>query len=102
MSDIKVFGTLKQGKNCRIDHGCIFTGNVVLGDYVHIGPYSVFHGGAGITIGSYSGFSAFTSVFTSCSDFSGVTLFGPTIPDDYVVEKTRPVVIGDFVITGVK
>ena len=99
---IEVYGNLKFGKHVRIDHGCIFTGDVVLGDYVHVAPYCVFHGGAGISVGDFSGFSAGTHIYTSCDDFSGETLFGPTVPDECKNVKTVPMEIGSYVITGAK
>jgi bifunctional UDP-N-acetylglucosamine pyrophosphorylase / glucosamine-1-phosphate N-acetyltransferase len=38
---IDVRGTLECGRDCYIDVNCVFEGNVVLGDKVHIGPFSV-------------------------------------------------------------
>lgn len=101
-SHAKIYGNLKVGKNVRIDDGCILTGDIEIGDYVHIGAYSVLLGKNGIKIGSFTGFSPFTVIFTSCDDFSGETLFGPTIPEEYKNIKHSPVTIGDFVICGVK
>ena len=99
---IEVYGNLRCGKNVRIDDGCIFTGDVEIGDYVHIAPYCVFHAGAGIKIGSFSGFSAFSTFHTACDDFTGETLFGPTVPEHLKNVKEMPMEIGEFVIFGVK
>ncbi len=40
---IDVRGTLTCGKDVFIDVGCVFSGNVVLGDNVRIGPYCVLN-----------------------------------------------------------
>lgn len=76
-----IYGSLKTGKKCRIDDGVIITGDVVLGDYVHIGPYCVLHGKSGIEIGDYSGMSSFVAIYSQSDDFSGRSLVGPCVPD---------------------
>lgn len=100
--NIHSYGTLSVGKNCRIDDGCIFTGNVEIGDYVHVGPYCVFHGGGGIKVGDYSGFSGGCMIYTTSDDFSGNFLFGPNLPDDVRNVKTVPLEIGRYVIFGAR
>lgn len=50
-------GTLTLGRDVFIDVGCIFEGDVILEDNVHIGPYCVIrhsHIGAGSHIDAYS------------------------------------------------
>ena len=101
-NNIKVYGNLKYGKEVRIDDGCIFTGDVEIGDYVHIAPYCVFNGGAGIKIGSFCGFSTFTVIHTKSDDFSGEMLFGPTLPKSMTRVKSVPLVIEDYVLIGVR
>ena len=54
---IDVRGTLKVGSDVVIDVGCVFEGDVVLEDGVHIGPYCVVknsHLGAGTQVEAYS------------------------------------------------
>ena len=89
------------GKHCRIDDGAILTGNIVLGDYVHIGPYCVLTGGEGIHIGDYTGLAAFVSVLTASDDFSGRSMVNPCIPEEYKPHLRRDkVLIGENVIIG--
>ena len=54
---IDVRGTLSCGRDVTIDIGCVFEGNVVLGDRVSVGPYCVIretHIGPGSEILAYS------------------------------------------------
>lgn len=54
---IDVRGSLKVGNDVVIDVGCVFEGDVVLEDGVHIGPYCVVkdsHLGAGTQVEAYS------------------------------------------------
>lgn len=96
-----IFGNVKMGKNVRIDAGCILTGDIEIGNYVHLAPYCVLHGNAKITIGDYSGFSAFAVMHSESDDFSGRSLFGPTIPDQYKPhKKSGAITIGRGVIFG--
>lgn len=97
----RFYGNVKLGKSVRIDDGVIITGDVEIGDYVHIGPYSVLHGRGGIRIGDYCGFSAFTTMFSESDDFSGRSMFGPCIPVEYKPHYVRGgIVIGRCVFVG--
>jgi bifunctional UDP-N-acetylglucosamine pyrophosphorylase/glucosamine-1-phosphate N-acetyltransferase len=54
---VDVRGKLSCGRDVEIDVGCIFEGNVTLGDNVHIGAYSVIRNSniaAGTEISAYS------------------------------------------------
>ncbi len=54
---LDVRGTLTCGRDVRIDVGCVFEGEVMLGDQVAIGPYSVLRDveiGAGTAIAAFS------------------------------------------------
>lgn len=71
------------GKNSRIDDGAVITGDVEIGDWVHIGAYVVITGRAGVKIGNYSAISMFCTILTGSDDFSGRSMAGPTIPVKY-------------------
>ena len=65
---IDVRGSLKVGNDVVIDVGCVFEGDVVLEDGVHIGPYCVVknsHLGAGTQVEAYSHIDEAT-VATDC------------------------------------
>jgi dTDP-4-amino-4,6-dideoxy-D-glucose acyltransferase len=96
-------GTVIVGANSRIDHGCILTGDVTLGDYVHLAPYCVLYGKAGISIGNYSGFGAFTAMHSESDDYSGACMFGPNVPDEYRTAAIRSkIIIAPHVIGGTR
>ena len=92
---------LVVGRNTRIDDGCIITGNVEIGDYVHIAANCLITGTAGVVIGNYTGIAAFTSILTATDDFSGRSMVGPTVPTKYrKFLKRGQVIIGRNVIVG--
>ena len=43
------------GSNVRIDDFCILSGNITIGNYVHISAYTALYGKYGIKIGNYCG-----------------------------------------------
>ncbi len=71
------------GPHARIDDGVVITGNVEIGAYVHIGAYCVLTGKHGIRIGDYSAISPFTAIFSASDDYSGGSMCGPCIPDEF-------------------
>lgn len=94
-------GKVKIGQQARVDHGAILTGDVELGRNVHLAAYVSVFGKYGVTIGDYTGLSAFTVVLSASDDFSGRSMFGPTIPDEYKpFLKTGHVRIGKNCIIG--
>src|SRR5690606_11426034 len=71
--------------------------------YVHIAPYCVFYGKAGIEIGDYSGFGAFTAFHSESDDYSGRSMFGPCVPDECQPYKQRQkITIGRNVLGGTR
>jgi acetyltransferase-like isoleucine patch superfamily enzyme len=101
---VQFFSTdVEIGENCRIDHGTVITGRVRIGNRVHLAPYCILYGKAGIDIGNYSGFGAFTVIHSESDDYSGLSMFGPCVPDDFQPCKERkPVWIGRNVLTGTR
>lgn len=90
------------GPKTRIDHGCILTGDVVLGARIHLAPYCICYGKAGILIGDYSGFGAFTVMHSESDDYSGASMFGPCVPANAKRNHVAPIRIGRGVITGTR
>jgi len=91
------------GDFSRIDHGTILTGRIRIGRYVHIAPYCVFYGKAGIEIGDYSGFGAFTAFHSESDDYSGRSMIGPCVPDEYRPYKTMgKITVGRNVLGGTR
>ena len=91
------------GDHSRIDHGSVLTGRIRIGRHVHIAPYCVLYGKAGIEIGDYSGFGAFTVFHSESDDYSGRSMFGPCVPDEYQPCKQREKIrIGRNVLGGTR
>ena len=89
------------GAYTRIDDGVIITGDVELGDYVHIGAYAVVTGRYGVQIGSFTGIAMFVAILSGSDDFSGRSMANPTIPDRFKPRlNTGKVVIGQNCLIG--
>lgn len=89
------------GDNVRVDDFCILSGNIKLGNNIHIAAYSALYGGtAGITIESFANVSSRVCIYAVSDDYSGYTMTNPTIPEKYKHIQNEPVYIGKHVIIG--
>lgn len=72
------------GNNVRIDDFCIISGNVKIGNYVHIAAACLLFGGNdGIVFEDYTGISSRSAVYAESDDYSGMCFTNPMIPDKY-------------------
>jgi galactoside O-acetyltransferase len=63
---------IKLGNNVRIDDFCILSGNITIGNFVHIGAMSMlFAGEYGIEFERNTGLSPRCTVFAMSDDFTG-------------------------------
>ncbi len=67
------------GNHVRIDDFCILSGNIRLGNYIHISAYSALYGRFGIEMEDYTGLSPRCILFSATDDFSGDYLIGPSV-----------------------
>lgn len=89
------------GNSVRIDDYCVLSGNISLGDYIHLAVYSALFGGeAGIEMQDYAGLSARTVIYAESDDYSGQYMTNPTIPEKYLGVIKRKVVLKRHVIVG--
>ncbi len=98
------------GSHVRIDDFCILSGNITIGNYVHIaaGCY-LFAGEYGIIFKDYTGLSSRSVVYASTDDYSGEYMSNPTIPDEYrnviggkvILEKHVLIATGCTILPGV-
>lgn len=89
------------GNNVRIDDFCVLSGNISLGNYVHIAVYSALFGGsAGIEMQDFTCLSSKCVVYAKSDDYSGEYMTNPTIPDEYLGVIDQHVVIGKHVVIG--
>lgn len=97
------------GSNVRIDDFCILSGNITLGNYIHISAFSAMYGAGGIILKDFTGLSPRTTVFSASDDFSGEYLIGPMVLPEYtnviygmvVIEKHSQIGAGSIVLPGI-
>ncbi len=74
------------GSNVRIDAYSVLSASpagISIGSFVHIGTGVTLLGSGGVTLEDFVGLSARVCVFSSNDDYSGETLTGPTVPNEY-------------------
>ena len=74
---------IKIGNDVRIDDFCILSGNIVLGNHIHVSAYSALYGGFGIELEDYTGLSAGCILFSASDDFSGDYLTGVMVESKF-------------------
>lgn len=81
------------GNNVRIDDFCILSGNIIIGNHVHLAAYvSLFAGSSGIILKDFVGISSRTAVYAESDDYTGIALTNPTIPKKY-----RNIIVGKVI-----
>ena len=89
------------GSNVRIDDFCILSGEITIGNYVHIAAYSgVFAGDAGVEFNDFSGISGNVMVYAVTDDYTGKFLVGPTVPDEYRGLTSKKIVLNKHCHVG--
>ncbi len=91
---------IKIGNNVRIDDFCILSGNIEIGNYVHIAAYTALYGKMGIKIGDFCGCSARTTIYSATDDFSGEYMISPMVPEELTNVTGGKVILEDFVQIG--
>lgn len=91
---------ISVGNNVRIDDFCIISGDVTLGNNVHISAYSALYGAEGIEFKDHSGCSSRTTIYSAMDDFSGDYLIGPMHSEETTHVTGGKVTIGQYVQLG--
>jgi len=91
---------IQIGSNVRIDDFCILSGEIKIGNYIHISAYNALYGKFGIEMHDYSGLSPRCVVLSATDDFSGDYLIGPMIDSKYTNVTGGKVTIGKFCQIG--
>ena len=91
---------IEIGNNVRIDDFCILSGEIKLGNFIHISAYSALYGKFGIEMKDYSGISPNSIIFSASDDFSGNFLINPMVPQKYVNVIGGKVIISKYVQIG--
>jgi len=84
------------GNNVRVDDFCILSGNIKIGNYVHISAYSALYGLGGIEIGNFCGVSPRCTLFSASDDFSGEHMISPMVPEELTKVDARKIVMKDY------
>jgi acetyltransferase-like isoleucine patch superfamily enzyme len=91
------------GNNVAIDSGFYCTTELVIGDYIHIGPYVTVIGGASASLkmGNFTTIAAGSRLICGSDLHLGDGLIGPTIPEEYRDStKIEPIIFEDFASIG--
>lgn len=91
---------ISVGDNVRVDDFCILSGEITLGNNIHISAYSALYGAMGIEFKDNSGCSARTTIYSAMDDFSGDYLIGPVHPEIFTHVTGGKVTIEEYVQLG--
>lgn len=91
---------IQIGNHVRIDDFCILSGNIKLGSYIHISPYTALYGRFGIEMEDYTGLSPRCTVFSASDDFTGEYMVSPMVPDELTNVTGGKVTIKRFTQIG--
>lgn len=93
--------SISIGSHVRIDDYCVLSGKIVIGNYVHINPFSgVFAGDAGVFFEDFANLASRVTIYAVSDDYSGDYLTSPLLPKEVTNIKRSPVHIGQHVIIG--
>lgn len=94
-------GRIRLGSHVRIDDFCILSGQISIGNYVHISAGAYLYGGqAGIEIGDFVAVSSRVAVYALTDDYSGAAMTNATVDKAFRNVLEAPVHIGKHVIIG--
>lgn len=93
---------LTIGHDVRIDDFSVLSGEVTLGNYIHISHFCGLYGGdKGIIMEDYSGLSSKVAVYAVSDDYSGNSMTNPMVPDRYKPGNVgKEVIINRHAIVG--
>jgi galactoside O-acetyltransferase len=91
------------GNNIRIDGYTVISahsGNIDIGNHVHIAGACHLAGAGGIMLCDFSGLSQGVRIYSSTDDYTGNSLTNPTVPPRYLGVQLGIVRLGKHVIVG--
>ena len=75
---------ISLGSHVRIDDFCILSGEIKLGNFIHISAYSALFGGrCGIEMEDFTTVSSRCAIYAISDDYSGDALANPTVDDEF-------------------
>lgn len=94
---------ISLGNNIRIDANVVIaaaSGDLVIGNYIHIGAGSHLACVGGIRFEDFSNTSQAVRIYSGTDDYYGEYLTNPMVPEEFRGMSFAPVVIGKHVIVG--
>lgn len=91
---------IEIGNNVRIDDFCILSGDIKIGNYIHIAAFGAYYGGGGIEIFDFSTTSSRVTVYSQSDDYTGETMTSPMVPEKYKKINYGKVIIKKHSIVG--
>lgn len=91
---------IEIGDNVRIDDFCLLSGDIKIGNFVHISAYTALYGKLGIEIGDFCGISARGLIYSATDDFSGNWMISPLVDEKYTNVHGGRVVLEEYVQLG--
>ena len=95
-------GEVLVGHGSRIDHGCIFTGSVTIGSYVHVPPYCLLYGKYGITLDDFAGMGASCILHSEADDYSGRSICSPLVGEGFREPAFGPIKLSRLANLGAR
>lgn len=89
------------GNNVRIDDFSILSGEITIGNYVHISAFCGLYGRFKIEIGNFCGLSPRCTILSASDDFSGEFMISPMVPFELTNLKKGKVTLEDYVQIGI-
>lgn len=94
-------GQILIGHDVRIDDFCVISGNITIGNYVHIAVgCAVFGGSSGIEFKDFTGLSSRSAIYADSDDYIGEAMTNPTIPDEFRKVTGGKVILEKHVLVG--
>jgi galactoside O-acetyltransferase len=92
---------ISLGDNVRIDDFCILSGNIVLGNYIHISAYSsLFAGKYNIILEDFTTVSSRCAIYAESDDYSGESPTNPMLPEECRTTYGGNVILKSYAIIG--
>ena len=91
---------ISVGNNVRIDDFCILSGNITIGNYVHISAFSALYAKFGICIGDFCGISPRCTLFSASDDFSGNYMISPMVPENLTHLSKGKIILNNYCQIG--
>jgi len=92
---------ISMGNNVRIDDFCILSGNIELGNYIHISAYSsLFAGKYVIILDDFTTVSSRCAIYAESDDYSGESPTNPMLPEECRTVYGGNVILRSHAIIG--